>query len=433
MANPKKQTRAMLVEDEASARAALVALLEDEGFAVRAAADGAEAIELLKIWHPDIILTDIKMPRLDGIDLLKHLEAQLTGVPVIVMTAYGSIDEAVEAMRRGAVDYITKPIDLDRLLAAIDRVLARAAAQVTSGDLIAGRYRIEGKLGEGAMGAVYRTTQVELRRPAAIKMLNRGQDLPRARARLLREAKAAAALHHPHALQIYDVGEDDGRPFIVMELLDGEDLWSRLSAHEGPLGVAAALAIGQQIASVLVAAHRIGLVHRDLKPENIFLERFKGAERVRILDFGAALIAESSADGARLTQDGAVIGTPLYIAPEQALGRAVGPPADIYALGCVLYELITGVLPFEGANNIEVMAAHIQAAPLLPSAHGVELPLALERLIMAMLSKAPEKRPSALDLEAQLAAIGAGDGLATAPCEPLAALLPANTRAVELA
>jgi DNA-binding response OmpR family regulator len=237
MANNKKQTRAMLVEDEANARSALVALLEDEGFAVRAAADGAEALLILKAWHPDVILTDIKMPRVDGLELLTLLETQLAAVPVIVMTAYGSIDDAVDAMRRGAADYITKPIALDRLLPAIQRVLTRAAAQAATGDLIGGRYRLEGKLGEGAMGAVYRTTQLELRRPAAIKMLNRGHDLPKARARLLREAKACAALHHPHAVQIYDVGEDDGRPYLVMELLDGEDLWSRMSAREGPLGV----------------------------------------------------------------------------------------------------------------------------------------------------------------------------------------------------
>jgi DNA-binding response OmpR family regulator len=427
MANNKKQTRAMLVEDEANARSALVALLEDEGFAVRAAADGAEALLILKAWHPDVILTDIKMPRVDGLELLTLLETQLAAVPVIVMTAYGSIDDAVDAMRRGAADYITKPIALDRLLPAIQRVLTRAAAQAATGDLIGGRYRLEGKLGEGAMGAVYRTTQLELRRPAAIKMLNRGHDLPKARARLLREAKACAALHHPHAVQIYDVGEDDGRPYLVMELLDGEDLWSRMSAREGPLGVAAALSIGQQIASVLIAAHRVGLVHRDLKPENIFLERFMGAERVRILDFGAALIAEPSAHAPRLTQEGAVIGTPLYIAPEQALCGDVGPPADIYAFGCVLYEIVTGALPFAG-SNIEVMAAHIQATPERPSERRVALPHALDRLIMDMLAKAPERRPTAAAVESQLAAIAAGEGLAPAPWDLPAAPRHATAR-----
>ena len=279
---------------------------------------------------------------------------------------------------------------------------------IEPGEVIAERYRVRRLLGEGAMGAVYRATQLNLGRAVALKMLTVHREVPDARARLLREARVASALRHPNAVQVHDVGEDRGRPYLVMELLDGYDLRAHVGHGAPPLAISKLLRIARQIASVLVAAHRIGLVHRDLKPENIFLERFEGGERVRVLDFGVAFIADERAvESGRLTQDGVVIGTPFYIAPEQAAGRTVGPAADIYAFGVLLYEMATGRLPF-GGTNMEVMAAHMREAPQAPGELRADLPPALEALILAMLRKGPGLRPTAVQVESRLREIDDG-------------------------
>ena len=403
------KVRVLVVEDEASARAALTSLLDEEGYEARAAANGEEALAALAGWTPDVVLTDVKMPKVDGLELMSRLRQRLPGVPVIVMTAFGSIDHAVETMHLGAADYLAKPVEIDRLMAALQRVQARAGAPLRVGELVAGRYRIEGKLGEGAMGAVYRATQLNLGRPVALKLLTVQREVPDARARLIREARVAAALRHPNAVQVFDVGEDRGRPYLAMELLDGHDLRVDVGDGAPPLAPARLLRIAGQIASVLVAAHRIGLVHRDLKPENVFLERFEGGERVRVLDFGVAFIADDPAESGRLTLEGMVIGTPFYIAPEQAAGRAVGPAADIYSFGCLLYEMATGEVPFTG-SNVEVLAAHLSAPPRPPGELRAGLPAGLEALILAMLRKEPGRRPTAARALGQLQALEAAAG-----------------------
>ncbi|MEZ4380984.1 MAG: protein kinase [Nannocystaceae bacterium] len=390
-----------MVEDEANARSALLLLLEDEGHEVMGAGDGIEALEVLDGWLPDVVLTDVQMPRLDGVALMDELHRRLPDVPVIVMTAFGSIEHAVETLRLGAADYLQKPIDLDRVVSAIRRVITHTDRELGPGDRVAGRYQIEAVIGEGAMGVVYRATHLHLGREVALKVLSGRHDLPESRARFLREAQVAASLRHPNVVQIHDFGSDRGIPYLVMELLEGCDM--RAAIEGSGWTDERALRIAVAVAGVLVETHRIGLVHRDLKPENVFLERAGERENVRVLDFGIAVYEAGDDDGDG-DKEGTVVGTPFYIAPEQAAGILVGPPADIYSFGCLLYEMFAGQPPFVG-SAVEVMSSHLYEAPARPSERGAAISPRLEALIVGMMHKVPKWRPTASQVEAELRAI----------------------------
>ncbi len=285
------------------------------------------------------------------------------------------------------------------------------------GDLLADKYRLERILGEGATGVVWCATQLDLDRQVAVKVMHPNlAGRSDARLRFLREARVAASLHHPGAVGILDFGEAPAGMFLVMELLHGETLRDRLDRATLPRGLA--LEIATQIAVVLDAAHQINLVHRDIKPENTFLVSRADAPAgplttplVRVVDFGLAFIADAQTSLGRLTADGILGGTPAYMSPEQARGRAVGPPSDIYSLGCTLYELIAGRPPFMGSVT-EVITRHAYAPPL--SLRELDLeptpPAALDELLRTMLSKSPPLRPTAAQVIAALAALAAGDG-----------------------
>ena len=282
-----------------------------------------------------------------------------------------------------------------------------------SGEVLAGKYRLDRVLGEGATGQVWRASQLELARPVALKLMHRslaGRD--DAQLRFLREARVAASLHHPGAVRILDFGEVDAGMYLVMELLVGETLRARLD--RGLLPRPLAFDLASQIADVLAAAHQLNLVHRDIKPENTFLIGDDDAPEVRVVDFGLAFIADAQTSLGRLTADGILGGTPAYMSPEQARGRAVGPLSDIYSLGCTLYELIAGRPPFLGSIS-EIITRHAYAPPL--TLRDLELeppaPAALDELLRTMLNKSPPLRPSATQVIAALRAIATGEpGLA---------------------
>ncbi len=274
------------------------------------------------------------------------------------------------------------------------------------GHVIAERYRLESVLGAGGMGAVYEATQLNLGRSVAVKVMH-GPALmaTESRARFEREARVTAALHHPGAVKIFDFGEDaDVGLYLVMEKLRGTTLRSFVAPDRPPLAVARTVDIGMQISDVLIAAHEIGLVHRDLKPENIFLEQHQdGSDRVVVVDFGLAYI-EQRPDASRMTQEGVIAGTPYYMAPEQCAGSNIGTPADIYALGCMLYEMTTSVTPFEG-NSFVLITKHVFEQPERPGSRraDIHVPRALDQLVMDMLGKDPSARPTA---DAVLTALG---------------------------
>jgi serine/threonine-protein kinase len=274
---------------------------------------------------------------------------------------------------------------------------------VTTPTLLGNRYRLGERLAAGGMGSVYRAVDETLGRQVAVKALRRElADDPTFLERFRREARAAAALSHPGVAAIYDYGEVDGQPFIVMELVEGENLAERVAAR-GPLPWQEAFAIGEQVAAALAAAHAHGLVHRDVKPANIMLGR---DGRAKVTDFGIAQAAQA----ATLTRTGMVLGSANYVAPEQAKGGHVGPAADLYSLGCVLFEAVTGETPYHGGNAVAIATQHVSAPVPDPRELRPELPAQAATLIMRALRKQPDARfLSGTAMAAALAAARQGE------------------------
>ncbi|HVV82826.1 MAG TPA: HDOD domain-containing protein [Kofleriaceae bacterium] len=267
-------------------------------------------------------------------------------------------------------------------------------------------FRITAAIGHGAMGRVYAAEHMLLGRRVAIKVLEPrlARDAECA-ARFVEEARAVGRIRHPHIVDIIDFGELDGRPYYVMELLGGETLAARIR-REGGLPVPVALAISIEVASALAAAHDHGVVHRDLKPDNIFLcDYLDEPDRVKVLDFGVAKVLRNDGpDAVRIeTQAGRLMGTPLYMSPEQCLGKAVDHRADVYALGVVLFECLTGVAPFVRDGWLEVLMAHVSDEAPRPSTLRDEVPPAVEAIVMRALAKEPEARFS--DMRAMRSAL----------------------------
>ncbi len=251
-----------------------------------------------------------------------------------------------------------------------------------------GPYRVLKVLGAGGMGVVYKAEDPQLQRLVALKaMLPSLAVSESARQRFLREARAVAAIKHDHIVAIYQVGQDRGVPYLAMEYLDGEPLDERLQ-RAPPLAPGEVLRIGREAAAGLAAAHQRGLVHRDIKPANLWLEAPGG--RVKILDFG---LARAAADNLQLTQQGAILGTPAYMAPEQGRGETIDARSDLFSLGVVLYRLSTGRQPFQGADVIATLMAVVTHDPTPPARLNPELPGPLSDLVMKLLEKEPARRP----------------------------------------
>jgi serine/threonine protein kinase len=255
--------------------------------------------------------------------------------------------------------------------------------------LIAGRYRLRDAIGRGAMGEVWRAFDETLGRPVAVKLLLPQDSDPTAASRFRLEAQTAGRLGHPHVVGVLDFGEYEGRLFLVMELVEGDSL-AQVLAASGPLPAERVARIAAQAAAGLAAAHRQGIVHRDIKPANLLLD---ADGTLKIGDFGIARFLDDP--GAALTAAGQIVGTSLYLAPERALGRTAGPASDIYSLGCLLYQLLTGCPPFQADSALAVLHQHLDTAPAPPRQLGAVLPPAFESYLLGLLAKEPEKRPTA--------------------------------------
>ena len=323
-------------------------------------------------------------------------------------------DTLLEALRG------LRPIDdaeadrlVERLLQRLPSSLATLthAAEDTGSGSVAGSsaaaipenleyFLVQKVLGEGGMGTVYLAYDTRLRREVAVKTLKPSlAQKTEAKERFLREDRTAAALEHDHIIPIYYVGEADGIPFLVMALLKGASLddllKQRQGARETGLPVPQALRIARQIAIGLAAAHARGLVHRDIKPSNVWLETSPDQEfgefRVKLLDFG---LARSGEDDLQLTASGVILGTPAYMAPEQARGESVDHRCDLFSLGVVLYRMVTGRLPFSGNTILAVLTSLVMDHPVSPQLVNSELPPELSDLIMQLLTKDPAGRPA---------------------------------------
>jgi len=281
------------------------------------------------------------------------------------------------------------------------------ASDRRSGELIAGRYRLIERIGEGAMGTVYLARHEGLQRQVAVKFLQEEFTGNREiAARFAREAIAAARLQHPNVISVYDSGADElGRCYLVMEYVGAESLRTVME-REGPIPRERALSLARQIAAALDHAHSLGIVHRDIKPENVLVLDVDGVECVKVIDFGIAKVfLPEGPSGPGLTRSGIVLGTPEYMAPEQAAGAEVDRRADIYALGVIAYEMLVGRRPFDSDDVMSLLMAHLNATPPPPSTVRPDLGFGpeVDEAMAKALAKSPAARPQrAAELVEQL-------------------------------
>jgi serine/threonine-protein kinase len=332
--------------------------------------------------------------------------ASATAVPVVAGVGLALRGEPPMAVLAFAARTFV-PYLLVALVAGVAaRVVYRLGTELTHAREL-GSYRLVERLGQGGMGEVWRAEHHLLARPAAIKLIRTSDrdehgDASELKARFAREAQVTSGLRSPHTIQLYDFGvTDEGAFYYVMELLDGFDL-QVLVERFGPVPVDRAVHLLLQVCDSLAEAHDRGLIHRDIKPANVYVCRYgREVDFVKVLDFGLVkpASAEQSTTELALTGPHAAHGTPAFMAPEQALGNStVDGRADLYALGCLAYWLVTGKPVFEGSNPIDTIVKHVNVAPDPPSRHArVDVPPEYDALVLACLSKGPDQRPSSAD------------------------------------
>jgi serine/threonine protein kinase len=287
-----------------------------------------------------------------------------------------------------------------------------------------GPYRVGARAGAGGMGDVYRAEDTRLHRTVAIKVLAARTNDVDLKRRFEREARAIAALSHPHICTLYDVGQQDGIDYLVMEYLEGQTLAERL--EKGPLPLDEAMRHAAEILGALDAAHQHGVIHRDLKPANVMLT----SNGVKLLDFGIAQLQQSlqpehePALSTKLTMDGTILGTPQYMAPEQLHGKTSDARTDIFAFGAVLYEMVTGKKAFEGDTKAGLIASVLERNPVPVTQLRSAIPQALDRLIQVCLAKDPDARwQTVRDLKRELAAIAVSPILKRRSRSPIGMLI----------
>ena len=395
--------RVLLIDNDPVALKLTALYLSRAGHTIDEFADGMLALTHALQQIPDAIVCDIQMPGLDGFGLLSALRAQsrTAGIPLIFLTAHRDHAQFRKAMRLGADDFLAKPVDANELIDAVAGRLARvnlvksaplpvlpaeARAAFTSAPdpgRELGGYVIESRLATGGMSTVYLAHSKKGGTPAALKVIHLEADTPSdVLERFINEHEMLERIKHPNIVPIYAQGFTDKSAYIAMEYFPRGSLAGLMRQ---PLAGDAVLWITRQIATGLASAHRAGIVHRDLKPDNVMM-RADGT--LALTDFGIA--KDLTAGVGNSTDRGIVLGTPVYMAPEQALGQRAESSADIYSLGVMLYEMLTGRKPFEASDFQRVIHQHNNAAvPPLPPALAK-----WQDLLDLMLAKLPPARPA---------------------------------------
>jgi CheY-like chemotaxis protein len=406
--------KVLVVDDDPLIRRSLLRVLSRSGFDVAEASNGEQAARLITEQEFDVIVSDIAMPDMDGMKLLERVHEHDSDLPVMLLTGNPELDTAMKAVEYGAFQYLKKPVEDAALVQSVTRAVnqrrttrerqraldamssappgeVQTGPRVWTNAVLAGRYRVGALIGEGGMGAVYEAVREDLAQmPVAIKILHPvligREDQTR---RFRREAEIVAALDHPNIVKVVDYQSPPSGPvFLVMERLHGTSLGAVL-ARERSFAPERAVFIVLQVLSALEAAHAANVIHRDLKPDNVFLTSVAGlGDIVKLLDFGIAKLAETTSEQ-QLTATGLVLGTPPYMAPEYAITGRADTRADIYAAGCLLYEMLSGRQPYTADNYNALMFAIQTKAPDPIAA----LCPALSRDLVAVVEKAMTKDP----------------------------------------
>jgi len=422
--------RLLVVDDDVTNRDILMRRLKRAGYVVTAAENGAKALELIDNEKFQLVLLDILMPGLSGIEVLQavRIRYSLTELPIIMATAVDDTEEVVKALDLGANDYVIKPFDFPIGLARIKTHLRMGEAtpvtgslntvsvdttapQLLVGEILDKKYKLESVIGMGGFGAVFQAEHLSLHQTVAIKilqtsLLTTSQDIMRFR----REAISACRIKHKNAVRVMDIDSTHwGSPYLVMEMLVGETV-AELLRLGGRLSPQRSLEVLIPVADLLTEVHEEGTVHRDLKPSNVFLHREDGEEIVKVVDFGLAKAIGQSLDSAKLTGTGELLGTPAYMAPERLRNKEYDGKADMYSIGIMLYEMLSGEVPFVSREGDKMAVARMQINddPIPIRAIQPDTPLEMEDIVSRLLQKQPELRPSAvetLEVFQQLASI----------------------------
>lgn len=440
--------RVLVVEDDLDLCDRVNMWLSHEEHVVEAVNDGLEALDLLKSREYDIVILDWDLPGMQGIEVCKNFRAAGGVTPVLMLTGRGGMADKEQGFDAGADDYLTKPFHLKELSARIRAMVRRSSMVETTKQVIAQvrpdvfykrcpecglsfglaqeqcsddgallqtekvdpalgavfgeRYEIESVIGSGGMSVVYRAKHKLMDKVVAIKLLD-----PRlvrqqlAVKRFQQEAQAASRLNHPNVIVVHDFGlTPDGQPYMVMDFLGGRSLQDILDENPS-LSPKRAKKIFNQTASGLGHAHKMGVVHRDVKPNNIIIDHdHLGEEAVKIVDFGIAkVVSESANPSERLTRAGEFFGTSVYMSPEQCRGKDVDHRADVYSLGCVMFESLTGLPPFEGENDLDTFQMQLSAEPprFKERRPDLEIPPQFEFIVRKALEKSADDRYQSME------------------------------------